>query len=260
MGTSGAYGGSGTASWDDAHDLYEQVAGGGNRPPVEELVRTLTQALNKTQGGPPPAPGTYAAGQTGPSRPPGTGGYTHSKSSIGGGGGGRPGLAGSAARGAAAIAGASAYRARDAQGLAQLGLDMAALDALPDDMARCEAIAQELLGVPAHPEDAALKSAAMETMLQAMEAQEEPDAERLVELFTGNLTYEYALIELTSEHRKDPVPPAEAAKMEQEIKEYIASDISNPVGKPVGALSKQGLIDKAASLAQDVLGIFRRTR
>jgi hypothetical protein len=259
MGTSGAYGGSGTTSWDDAHDLYEQVAGSGNRPPVEDLVRTLTQALNKTQGGLPAAPGTYAAGQTGPSRPQGTGGYTHSKP-FSGGGGGRPGLAGSAARGAAAVAGASAYRARDAQGLADLGLDIRALDDLPDDTARCEAIAQQLLGVPAHPEDAALKSAAMETMLQAMEAPEEPDAERLVEMFTGNLTYEYALIELTSEHRKDPVPPAEAAKMEQEIKEYIASDISNPVGKPVGALSKQGLIDKAASLAQDVLGIFRRTR
>lgn len=258
MGTSGAYGGSGTASWDDAHDLYEQVAGSGNRPPVEDLVRKLTQALNKTLGGPPPAPGTYAAGHTGPSRAPGAGGYTHNKSSVGG--GGRPGLAGSAARGAAAVAGASAYRARDAQGLAELGLDMAALDALPDDTARCEAIAQELLGVPVHPEDAALKSAAMETMLQAMEAPEEPDAERLVEMFTGNLTYEYALIELTSEHRKNPVPPAAAAKMEQEIKEYIAIDISNPVGKPVGALSKQGLIDKAASLAQDVLRIFRRNR
>jgi hypothetical protein len=258
MGTSGAYGGSGTASWDDAHNLYEQVAGGGTRPPVEDLVRTLAQALNKTTGGSPPTPGTYAAGQTGPSRLPGTGNFTRSKSSIGG--GGRPGLAGSAARGAAAVAGASAYRARDAQGLAELGLDMAALDALPDDTARCEAIAQELLGVPVHPEDAALKSAAMETMLQAMEAAEEPDAERLVEMFTGNLTYEYALIELTSEHRKDPVSPAEAAKMEEEIKEYIANDIGNPVDKPVGTLSKQGLIDKAASLAQDVLNIFRRTR
>ncbi len=258
MGTSGAYGGSGTASWDDAHDLYEQVAGGGASAPVEDLVRAFTRALSKTAGGVSVAPGAYAVGQTGPSRPSGSGGYTHSKTATGG--GGRPGLAGSAARGAAAVAGASAYRARDAQGLADLGLNMAALDALPDDTARCEAIAQELLGVPAHPEDAALKSAAMQTMLQAMEATEEPDAERLVEMFAGNLTFEYALVELTSEHRKDPMPPAEAAKMEQEIKEYIASDISNPVDQAVGKLSKQGLIDKAASLAQDALSIFRRTR
>ena len=258
MGTSGAYGGSGTASWDDAHDLYEQAAGGDTGPPVEDLVNALTQALNKTKGGPPPAPGTYTAGQTGPGRPTGANGYTPSKTSTGG--RGRPGLAGSAARGAAAVAGASAYRARDAQGLAELGLDMAALDALPDDVARCEAIAQEMLGVPAHPEDAALKSATMQTMLEALEAPTPPDAERLVEMFTANLTYEYALIELTSEHRRDPVPPAEAAKMEQEVKEYIASDISNPVDKPVGTLSKQGLIDKAASLAQDALSIFRRAR
>lgn len=259
MGTSGAYGGSGTASWDDAHDLYEQVAGGGTSPPVEAIVAAFARALNKTAGGPSLAPGAYTVGQTGPSRPSGaSGGYKHSKTSTGG--GGRPGLAASAARGAAAVAGASAYRARDAQGLAELGLDMAALDALPDDTARCEAIAQELLGVPAHPEDAALKSAAMQTMFQAMEAPEEPDAERLVEMFAGNLTYEYALVELTSEHRKAPVPPAEATRMEQDIKEYIASDISNPMDKPVGKLSRQGLIDKAASLAQDVLGIFRRTR
>lgn len=258
MGTSGAYGGSGTVSWDDVHDLYEQVGGGGTTPPIEDLVKAFSQALNKTKGGPPLAPGAYVVGRTGPSRPDGSGGYTRSKTSVGG--GPRPGLGGSAARGAAAVAGASAYRARDAQGLAELGLDQAALDALPDDMARCEAIAHELLGVPAHPEDAALKSAAMETMLQAMEAREEPDTERLVELFTGNLTYEFVLIELTSEHRKDPVPPAEAAEIEGQIKGYIANDISNPVEKPVGKLSKQGLIDKAASLAQDVLGIFRRTR
>ena len=135
MGTSGAYGGSGTASWDDAHDLYEQAAGGGTSPRVEDLVNALTQALDKTAGGPQLAPGAYAVGQTGPSRTSGTSGYTHSKTSTGG--RGRPGLAGSAARGAAAVAGARAYRARDAQGLAELGLDMAALDALRDDTARC---------------------------------------------------------------------------------------------------------------------------
>ncbi len=258
MGTSGAYGGSGTASWDDAHDLYEQVAAGGTRPPVEDLVEAFSRALNKTKGGSPLAPGAYVVGQTGSSRPPGTDGYTRSKTSVGG--GSRSGLAGSAARGAAAVAGASAYRTRDEQGLAELGLDMAALDALPDDMARCEAIAHELLGVPAHPEDAALKSAALQTMLQAMEAAEEPDNERLIEMYTGNLTYEFVLIELTSEQRRDPVPPAEAAAMEQEVKAYIKSDISNPVDKPVATLSKQGLIDKAAGLAQDVLGIFRRIR
>jgi len=257
MGTSGAYGGSGTVSWDDAHDLYEQTAGGGAKPPIEDLVKAFSVALHKTKGGPPTAPGAYAAGQTGPSRPTGTGGYTHSKTSTGG--GGRPGLAGSAARGAAAVAGASAYRARDAKTLADLGLDLAALDALPDDTARCEAIAQELLGIPAHPEDAALKSAALQTMLQAMEEPEESEAERLVEMFTGNLTYEYVLIELTSEHRKDPLPPAEAAELEQQIKEYIANDISTPVDKPVSKLSKQGLMDKAASLADHVLGIFQRT-
>lgn len=257
MGTSGAYGGSGTASWDDAHDLYDQVRGDTAGASVEERVRAFTRALNQTAGRPSLASGAYKVGQTGPSRPSGSGGYTRSKTATGG--AGRSGLAGSAARGAAAVAGASAYRARDAQGLAELGLDLAALDALPDDTARCEAIAQELLGIPAHPEDAALKSAALQTMLQAMEAQEEPDAERLVELFAGNLTFEFALVELTSEHRKNPIPPAEATKLEQEIKEYIASDLSNPVDDAVGKLSKQGLIDKAVSLAQDALSIFRRT-
>lgn len=259
MGTSGAYGGSGTVSWGDAHDLYEDAAGsGGARPPVEDLVKAFTQALNKTRGGPSPAPGAYAAGQTGPSRPAGTGGYAQSKTATGG--GGRSGLAGSAARGAATVAGARAYRARDAQTLSELGLNLAALDALPDDATRCEAIAQQLLGVPAHPEDAALKSVAMQTMLAAIEEEVEPDAERLVEIYAANLTYEYVLVELTSEHRKDPVPSAEAAEIEEQIKEYIANDISNPVGKPVSQLNLQGFMDRAASLADQVLGIFRRIR
>jgi hypothetical protein len=259
MGTSGAYGGSGTASWGDAHDLYEDAAGGGAaRPPVEDLVKAFTAALNKTKGGPPPAPGAYTPAATRPGRPAGTGGYTHSKTSTVG--GGRSGLAASAARGAAAVAGARAYRARDAQTLTDLGLDLAALDALPDDTARCEAISQRLLGVPAHPEDAALNSVAMQTMLAAMEEEDEPGAERLVEIYAANLAYEFVLVELTSEHRKDPVPSAEAAEIEEQVKEYIANDISNPVDKPVSQLSAQGLMDMAASLAGHVLGIFRRTR
>ncbi len=62
MGTSGAYGGSGTASWDDAHGLYDQVAGGGASAPVEDLVRAFARALNRTAGGVSVAPGAYAVG------------------------------------------------------------------------------------------------------------------------------------------------------------------------------------------------------
>ncbi len=259
MGTSGAYGGSGAGAWDAAHDVYQQAAGQpGSPPPVEKVVAALMAALRRTNRATAAAPGSYAAAATAPARGSASGGYTRSSTAgSAGGGGSSTGLGRRAARGATAVGGAQAYRTRDASALADLGLDLAALDALPSDRARCAAIADALLGAPAHPEDAALKAAAIQTMMDALKNTDELSSEELVERFTANLTYELVLVELTSQRRAAAVRPKDAAKTETRIKKYIRASLRTARGR-AERLSTQGLVDGADALASRVINIFGR--
>lgn len=258
MGTSGAYGGSGAASWDDAHDLYQQAADPSTdsaAPSTDQLVAALAAALRQISRGTGTAPSTYSAASTAITRRSGTDGYTHSRSASGP----ARSFVRQAARGARTVAGAQAYRARDAQALAELGLDLAALDALSSDRDRCVAIADALLGAPARPDDVALKAAAIQTMMDALRNKDELTSEQLVENFTANFTYEQVLVELTSQRRTTAVPAAKAAKTEQRIKKYIRNSLRNAQREVDRRLNLQSLIDRATSLAARVLTIFGRT-
>lgn len=258
MGTSGAYGGSGSAAWGNAHQVYGSGAAG-PPPAAEDVVRAFTAAMRRANRTTPSAPGAYRAGSTGPARRGGSDGFSRSRT-AGSGGAGGSGLSARAARGAAAVAGAQAYRARDAQTLAGLGLDLAFLEALPDDRSRCAAIVEELLGAPAHPEDAALNSVSIQTMMDVLRSADEPDTDMIVERFTVNLAYEQALVQLTSQQRTDPLPAAKAARVERQAKRYIENSVRAEGPARGRRLSAQSLIDKAAGLAARVLDIFGRGR
>lgn len=259
MGTSGAYGGSGASVWKTVHDLYEQGADGPTIP-AAELAQAVAAALRRTNRHGPHSPGAFSAGRLGPSRPASSDGYAHSRT-TGATAGGTSGLSRRAARGAAALAGAQAYRDRDRQALADLGLDLDTLDALPNDRARCAAVADALLGAPAHPDDAAMKVAYTQTMIEALKSPEPLDSERLVEMFIENLTYEQVVVELTSEHRKSAVSPAQAAKIEKQMKKFIRTSVrKDTVSKTGRRLDMQALVDRATSLVAKVLRIFGRSQ
>lgn len=255
MGTSGAYGGSGSAGWSSAHQIYGQGAAG-RTPPPADVVQAFARAMLRGNRNVSSGPGVYTAGSTGPTRRSGSEGFARSRSSRTGGGG----LSRRAARGAAAVAGAQAYRTRDAQALAELGLDLVALDALPNDRSRCAAITEQLLGAPTHPEDAALNAVSIQTMMDLLRSPDDPDSEAIIERFTVNLAYEQALVELTSQQRTDPLPAKQAAMIERQAKRYIENSLRTEVSRTSGRLGAQALIDKAAGLASRVLDIFGRRR
>lgn len=257
MGTSGAYGGSGSDLWGDAHDLYQEgaaAAADDTGPSIPEVVAALAAALRRTNRTSDAQAARYTADRTAPTRAGGSDGYTRSRTS----GGSTGGLQRRAARGATALGGAQAYRARDAGALADLGLDLLALDALPSHRARCVAIADALLGAPAHPEDAALKAATIQTMMDALRSTDEMTSEELVDRFIANLTYEQVLVELTSQRRTTAVPAAQAARTETRIKKYIRSSLRKAREGTIRRIDTQGLIDRATSLAARVLSIFGR--
>ena len=255
MGTSGAYGGSASTSWDDAHDVYQQAADpspGDTVPSTDQLVSALAAALRRISrdtDGPSPADTFLTRGSS-------ADGYTRS----GGSGGSTRSFLRQAARGARTVAAVQAYRDRDGRALAELGLDLTALDGLPTDRDRCVAIADALLGAPARPDDAALKAATIKTMTDVLRDGAELTSEELVERFTANLTYEQVLVELTSQRRTSTVPAAEAAKTETRIQRYIRSKLRAGRRSTGGRLNLQGLVDYATSLATRVLSIFGGTR
>lgn len=254
MGTSGAYGGSGSASWDSAHNAYQQAADpspGSTAPSTEQLVSALAAALRRISHD----TGVPSLADTASTRGSSTDGYTRSQTS----GASTRSFLRQAARGARTVSGAQAYRARDGQTLAELGLDLAALDALPTDRDRCVAIADALLGAPTRPDDAALKAATIKTMVEILRGEDELTSEQLVESFTANLTYEQVLVELTSQRRTSAVSATQAARTETRIKKYIRSSLRAGRRSTGGRLNLQGLIERATSLAARVLTIFGRT-
>lgn len=246
MGTSGAYGGSGSDSWDSVHDSYSDMAAPSSpaptSPQVEKFVNALLKALaaGSSKGSPGPVSSLL------PSRSGSTG--SGASSSTGAGGGGRN-LGRQAGRGATAIAGAQALRAGDAATLRELGLDLDHLRSLPGTRAQCAYIADAILGAPSHPDDVALKAATMRTMAELMKAKEEVDLDGRVEIFIENLAYEQVLVELTSQRRENITTPQRAQQIEERAKKYLHSVISAGGIAPKAKRTVQGLVDFASGLA-----------
>lgn len=247
MGTSGAYGGSGSNSWDSVHDSYEDMVHPSSSTPtatqVERFVDALLNALaTGVSAGSPGSPSSLR-----PSRRGSTGAGA-STSSSGAGGGGRN-IVRQVGRGAAAIAGAQALRAGDAATLRELGLDLVYLRSLPTTRAQCVYIADAILGAPSHPDEVALKAAAMRTMAELMKAKDEIALEDRVGLFIENLAYEQVLVELTSQRRENVTTPQRARQIEERAKKYLHAHISAGGIAPRARTTVQGLIDFASGLA-----------
>ncbi|MEV0811111.1 hypothetical protein [Micromonospora sp. NPDC050200] len=248
MGTSGAYGGSGSNSWESVHDSYADMVDPSSpaptSPQVEKFVNALLKAL--ASGSLTGSPGLIRSLL--PSRGQGSAGAGSSSSSTGAGGGGRN-VSRQVGRGAAAIAGAQALRTGDAATLRELGLDLDHLRSLPGTRAQCVYIADAILGAPSHPDEVALKAATMRTMAELMKAQENTDLEDRVELFIENLAYEQVLVELTSQRRENITTPQRAQQIEERAKKYLHAHISAGGIAPKAKRTVQGLIDYASGLA-----------
>jgi len=247
MGTSGAYGGSGSNTWETVHDSYADMVDPSSpaptAPQVEKFVNALLNALasGSSKGSPGPVSSLLPLRH-------GANGSGSSSSSTGTGTGGRN-VSRQAGRGAAAIAGAHALRSGDAATLSELGLDLDHLRSLPSTRAQCVYIADAILGAPSHPDDVALKAATMRTMAELMKLQDEIDLEYRVERFIENLAYEQVLVELTSQRRANATTPQRAKQIEDRARKYLHARISAGRIAQKAKLTVQGLVDYASGLA-----------
>jgi hypothetical protein len=258
VGTSGAYGGSGSKPWDTAHDAYGEIASGNGPSPsdaqVHDFVDTFMQALAKTTG-PAPGPSSYSLASLRPQRAGGAGG--------GGGGGSSSGASGGrnlgrqTARGAAAVVGASALRIGDRATLAELGLDLHHLDELSTPRAKCTYIVDALLGAPSHPDDVALRAATLRTMVEIQKSKELMSPGQEIEMFLQHLAYEQVLVELTSQRRTDIITPQRAKEVEDRAKKYLRTSVKALKLQQQTRLSVQDFIKSATTLAHKVFTVFR---
>jgi hypothetical protein len=259
VGTSGAYGGSGSQPWDAAHDAYGDAAAAGGPGPsdaqVQAFVNAFMQALAKTAG---PAPGTssYPLASLRPQRTGGAGGAGGGSSSSAGGGGARN-LGRQTARGAAAVAGASALRTGDRATLVELGLDLGHLDSLSTPRAKCAYVVDTLLGAPSHPDEVALRAATLRTMVEIQKAKEPLTTAQQMELFLQHLAYEQVLVELTSQRRTDSIAPQRAKEIEDKAKKYLRASVKAMNLRKVAKLTAQAFVSSAATLAHKVFTVFR---
>jgi hypothetical protein len=277
LGTQLAFGGSGSAPWEDAADdvtLLDEIIppsqnndgdaeDSGDDPnlqideSIDRLIDHLITAIQAQEFLRPSTTEPFSLGSVRPSTytPGGTSVSNGTSKFVGTPRAGRSAKL-SVARGAAAVAAGSALARGDAQTLAELGLNLQQLqDLSPRDQQ--QAILDEILGAPGHPDDEALRRAAHAT-LKEIASNPELTQDDQIDYLLGAYVYEQALVELTSQHANRQLGRDIVTKLERRMKPYIFKKAKHLVTGSSGYLSASQFVDRAAALVETVFAAMRR--
>lgn len=279
MGTSDAYGGSGSQNWKNAGDALSDLpadappssgGGDGSDPPVEDFWQGVADALageDPTLKRPVGAGDPFPIASLLPRRPSGgggggaAGGFTHGESGASGRTGTRSGrlVTRSAARGGAAIGGAYALRAGDAGALAELGLDLAELRRLSPRM-QVARILEAVLGDGSHPDEAALQRAAAEQLKAILQSDEPPAEIDAVRGFVARFVFQLMLVELQDNLTAGRIDMATATRKEGRVWRWLQSRVKAIAVSDAGGMSPTRLRTLAAQITQEAIRILRAGR
>ncbi|MFE1913075.1 hypothetical protein [Streptomyces anandii] len=276
MGTSGSYGGSGSAEWSAAHDAFDALPGVGTGPAdtldlpdgqqfLDDVVQALATALSKDDAdhGTVPAGGYPLSALIATAR--GSGG--------GGGGGGAGGAAGpgrigggsqrqvlkGSSRGAAALAGAYALRNGDAAQLRELGLDFRELSSLPR-RTQISRILQAVLGDAGHPDEAALRRATVKHVKDVLLAVEPPTPEDSLRGLVAEWIYELGLVEFQSQKASDNLTPEEAVRKQGWLRSWLQRRVRHISVPDTRRMTVKEFTATAARVTREALRILRAGR
>lgn len=259
MGTSGAFGGSGSAAWSEVHDLFDAIqvptgSSGATEPSAESFWTAVLPAL--TAGDP-----TFKAPR--PSIP--LSDLLPSRVRVGGSGGvaskagpspakGRSRRASQQiGRGSAAIAAGLAFARGDNAGLREFGLTLKDLSGLSVRQ-RCQKIMDTVLGQPGHPDDEALRNAVQPTVIAAITGSISDPVELMRELL-ANYVMETVLVELSSQHASGLTSVAETERREQTATQWIRAKVET-IKLDLSSNSPQDLVDLGLRMTQSLLKIL----
>ncbi|MGN5734715.1 hypothetical protein [Arthrobacter psychrochitiniphilus] len=164
-----------------------------------------------------------------------------------------------AARGGNAIGAATAYRDRDAAGLAGYGLSLEELDALSPRM-RCARILDTAIGLAGHPDEQAMRQASLEQIKSLVMGG--PDAYKISGLeairnFIGELTVRLGLIELRDQILANTVTAKQAHQRESGLRQWVKAKINRLDLGRYGTVSTRDFHQVARQMSADVLRLLK---
>jgi hypothetical protein len=283
MGTSGAYGGSDSNGWVSARDavtaIPADVGASGTTTPgggevfddaVAGAAAAIAAAMVAEEPGLGWAPSDYpisnllpwrriAGGRGGGGGGAAGGSRTRGASRTGGrtGGSSRRNMVAGAQRGGLALGAAYALRNRDGAGLAAVGLDLAALEALPP-AGRVSRILDAILGPATHPDEQVLRAASVEQVKAIVMGEVPPRIADAIRAFVENYVWKMGMLELRAQY-PGGLPAADVLlKRERELKNYIRARMrSVTVPATIAAANLQA---EAGRVLRDVLRVLRAGR
>lgn len=277
MGTNGAFGGSGAATWDRVRDEWTAVSDTGRTSGTgtssddvsqnavepdarfDSLASAIAQALTRED------PDARAASvpvftfsATLPRRGGGRGGGSAASAANGGASAGNRRITAQAARGGNAIGAASAYRDRDANALAGYGLTLAELDALSPRM-RCARILDVAIGQAGHPDEQAMRQASLEQIKALLAGPEAPLLTGLqaIRNFIGELIVRLGLNELRDQIVAKTVNAKQAHRLESGLRQWVRAKVSRLDVGQYGTVSTREFHQVARQMSADVLRLLR---
>ncbi len=262
MGTSGSYGGSGSARWDAAHEAFTELTAAGDASPaavsadlLDKVLKALATALvsDDTDHGIVPQAGFPL--HLSVSRPTGGGGGAGSATGRVGSGSPRQVLRG-AARGAGAVAGAYALRDGDDASLRELGLDPEQLATL-GPRAQVAHILQVILGDAAHPDDAALRRATAKHVKAVILADVPPSPADSIRGLVSEWIYELTLVELGSQQASASMSAAEMIRKQDWLRSWLNRRVRDIEIPDANRMTVQQFSTTAAKVTEEALRIFR---
>lgn len=278
MGTSGAYGGSGSQAWTAARQLLDDLpaegssgASGGNDQDddgqgLADLAGAIADALagdDATLASRPITPTLSGLlPRAGRGRRGGGGGgalggiYGESGGTGRSGASSRRSVARSAARGGAAIGGGYALRSGDRAALEEIGLDLDELRTL-GPRAQCARILDAVLGSAGHPDEMALKIAAGE-QLKAIVTLPTPPAEAdALRGFISAFVFQMGLVELRANLARGVIDAATATRKEGRLRRYLDQRVTMLAVPASGKMSISDFSAHANRLVGEAIALLR---
>lgn len=286
MGTSGAYGGSNSAEWNDFRDAWSDLGSGtagtggdtgepGPSQPSDQLFEPTQPASDLDRVGQalidalwrddPATRGNVVPTIPRPRVPGRRGAGAGGAGGAGGGsaGAGRSGsrstrqVIGGASRGGATIGAAYALRNRDAQRLADYGLSLAEFDSL-SPRARISRLVTLMIGDDGHPDDRAIRQAATEQVKKIVRTEgEPPTATEAIKGFVSAYIFQLGLVELQDQITNGTLDGNEAVVRERMLRGWIDAKVRALDIDASPALSANALHQAAADLAQRAVRVLR---
>lgn len=257
MGTSGAYGGSNSQSWSQAHDAVGSLPASGpaSAQQVAQTIQQVAVAVHRLF----PAPRTSTTYDYEPSgllgrRSGSDGSITSGRSRASGGGM----SSSNAARGGAALWAGHAAASGNQADLDALGVGLR-LEDMRDlsQRDRCRYILDKVLGAPGSPDEEVLRRASLEA-LKELAADPNRDIEDSVTTFMSAYIYESALVELTSHKASQKLTPDQVLKHEKDLRQYIRGHAKYSGVTDGPRISAKSFMNKVAEFRDKALNFLRK--